>query len=169
MRGTGCKEVLIGLESPIDAGLKGLETKRDWKAQRLPRYRDAVQTIQSHGIRVNGCFILGLDGQTPAIFEDVYRAVDDLELFDVQITIQTPFPGTALYRRLAAEGRLLEEAPWDHCTLFDVAFRPTDMSVEELRSGFRELARALYGADVTRQRHDRFADRYLRARKLREP
>lgn len=167
MRASGCAEVLIGLESPVDAGLAGLETKVDWKRRQLPRYRDAVQRIQSHGIRVNGCFILGLDGQTPSIFDEVYRAVQELALFDVQITVQTPFPGTPLYARLRDEGRLLEEAPWEKCTLFDVTYTPSHMTVEELRAGFRDLAQRLYSEDFTHRRHQQFADQYLRNRRHR--
>ena len=169
MRASGCAEVLIGLESPTEAGLAGLETKVDWKRRKLSAHRPAVQRIQSHGIRVNGCFILGLDGQTPAIFDEVYRSVEELELFDVQITIQTPFPGTPLYARLRDEGRLLADAPWERCTLFDVTYRPSNMTVEELQSGFRDLAERLYSEDATRRRHERFADQFLRARRRSAP
>ena len=28
---------------------------------------------RSHGIRVNGCFVIGLDGHTPDVFDEVYR------------------------------------------------------------------------------------------------
>ena len=40
----------------------------------------------------------------------------------MQITVLTPFPGTRLYDRLLAEGRLLYPGAWDRCTLFDVNF-----------------------------------------------
>src|SRR5690606_27099959 len=65
LRDAGCVEVLIGLESPVAEGLAGLEMRNDWKRKRLPEYAQAIHRIQSHGIRVNGCFILGLDGQGP--------------------------------------------------------------------------------------------------------
>jgi len=93
---SGCAELLIGLESPVEAGLAGLELKTDWKRKQWPQYKQAVARIQSHGIRVDGCFVLGLDGHTPDIFDKVYEFALDTELFDVQITIQTPFPGTPL-------------------------------------------------------------------------
>ena len=64
--------------------------------------------------------------------------------FEVQVTVQTPFPGTPLYRRLAAEGRLLQERFWDRCTLFDVNYQPTHMTVDELESGLRWLFTELY-------------------------
>jgi radical SAM superfamily enzyme YgiQ (UPF0313 family) len=162
MREAGCAEVLIGLESPVEAGLAGIELKRDWKRKHWPQYREAVRRIQSHGIRVNGCFVLGLDGHTPEVFDEVYDFAAESELFDVQITIQTPFPGTPLHRRLAGEGRLLVENAWERCTLFDVNFRPRDMTVEELRDGFRALAVRLYAEDITRWRKENFNRKYLR-------
>jgi radical SAM superfamily enzyme YgiQ (UPF0313 family) len=117
---SGCAEVLIGLESPTRDGLAGLELKNDWKQRHWESYRQAVTRIQSHGIRVNGCFILGLDGQSVDIFDQVRDFAKDTEMFDVQITINTPFPGTPLHARLKREGRLLQEAAWDRCTLFDI-------------------------------------------------
>ena len=72
----------------------------------------------------------------------------------MQIAILTPFPGTPLYDRLLAEGRLIEPERWDLCTLFDVNYRPRKMSVEELRSGIRWLR--LYGAEETAARRRPF-------------
>jgi radical SAM superfamily enzyme YgiQ (UPF0313 family) len=167
MRQAGCVEVLIGLESPESAGLDGLELRRDWKLSKLPRYRSAVHTIQSHGIRVNGCFILGLDGQGPEIFDRVYDFARELELYDVQITLQTPFPGTPLYERLKREGRLLQERPWGRSTLFDLNFVPRPMSAEELVGGMRSLAARLYGAECTAWRREVWKRKYARGHRAR--
>lgn len=162
MRRSGCEEILVGLESPNPAELRALERRRDWKRQRLAGYGEAVHRIQSHGIRVNGCFILGLDGQTADIFEQLPAYIEALGLYDAQITLATPFPGSDLYRKLREEGRLFEERPWDRMTLFDLTFQPRPMSTRELREGFRVLARAIYSKDATQQRRNRFRERFLR-------
>jgi len=162
MRESGCAEVLIGLESPVEAGLEGLELNANWKRRQLPRYREAVETIQSHGVRVNGCFVLGLDGQGPDIFDAVFRFAEESCLYDVQITLATPFPGTPLRERLRREGRLFEDRPWPRCTLFDLTFRPTPMSAEELVAGFRDLAVRLYSEPFTKWRRENVRKRYLR-------
>lgn len=162
MRECGCVEVLIGLESPVDAGLAGLELKSDWKRKQRPKHLDAVRRIQSHGIRVNGCFVLGLDGHAPDVFDEVYRFAEESELFDVQITIQTPFPGTPLYQRLEREKRLLHDRAWQRCTLFDVMYEPRPMTADELAEGFRRLAVRLYGDELTKWRRENFNQKYLR-------
>ncbi|MEM7625793.1 MAG: radical SAM protein [Planctomycetota bacterium] len=164
MRTAGCAQVLIGLESPTAAGLNLLELRGDWKRRKLPRHREAVRRIQSHGIRVNGCFVIGLDGHGPDIFDRVFDAAVDYELYDVQITLQTPFPGTPLYRRLKAEGRLTHDGQWERCTLFDLNYEPRGMTAEQLTEGFRDLAVRLYSDEQTRWRRDLFASKYARSR-----
>ncbi|MCU0782286.1 MAG: B12-binding domain-containing radical SAM protein, partial [Akkermansiaceae bacterium] len=156
MRETGCAQVLIGFESPVEAGLSGLEVRSDWKHRQFPRYKEAIRTIQAHGITVNGCFILGLDGHTTGIFDQVFDFVRDAELYEVQITVLTPFPGTPLYARLEREGRLLEPRNWKKCTLFDINFQPARMSVDELHDGFKRLAAELYSDGFTQWRRGRF-------------
>lgn len=157
MRETGCAQVLIGLESPSEAGLQGLELRNDWKLRQLPRYIEAVRTIQSRGITANGCFVIGLDGHTVDIFDQVANFVREAELYEVQVTLMTPFPGTPLYARLEREGRLIEPHNWKKCTLFDINFRPANMSVDELHAGFRKLAVDLYSEEFTNWRRNRFA------------
>ena len=165
MREGGCAQVLVGFESPVETGLSGLEMKTDWKRKHWPQYREAIARIQSHGIRVNGCFVLGLDGHTPEVFDQVQEFAVETELFDVQITIQTPFPGTPLYERLKGENRLLHDGQWERCTLFDINYRPQPMTVDQLRAGFHRLAVDLYSDEITKWRRENFNRKYLRPAK----
>jgi radical SAM superfamily enzyme YgiQ (UPF0313 family) len=156
MRDSGCVQVLIGLESPSTNQLHGVELHSDWKAKQCDQYAASIERIQSHGISVNGCFVLGLDGADPQSFDDILNFVKSSKLHEVQITVQTPFPGTPLYRRLEREGRLIRPEAWEYCTLFDVNFQPSHMTVEELRGGLRGLAEQIYGDEMTRQRKRHF-------------
>lgn len=159
MRDSGCQQILIGLESPRRASLRGIERVSDWKARQQENYKMAIAKIQSYGITVNGCFILGLDGDTPEIFDDVLEFVRDSGLYEVQVTFLTAFPNTPLYRRLKAEGRLLRENAWELCTLFDINFQPRGMSVEQLQAGFLRLVKELYSAEETAKRRRNFKRR----------
>jgi radical SAM superfamily enzyme YgiQ (UPF0313 family) len=152
MREAGCAQVLIGLESPTAVPLEELELRRDWKRRRFDGYREAIARVQSHGIAVNGCFVLGLDGATSDDFAAVRGFVEESGLHEVQITVQTAFPGTPLYARLERDGRLLDATAWERCTLFDVNFRPTDMTVEELERGLVDLSKELYSAPAKERR-----------------
>jgi radical SAM superfamily enzyme YgiQ (UPF0313 family) len=156
MRDAGCRQILIGLESPTPSGLDGVERRANWKLRQITRYESAVRTIQSRGIAVNGCFVLGLDGDTPEVFDAVYDFAQRVGLFDVQITVLTPFPGTPLYARLAREGRIIAPGAWNTCTLFDVNFEPRNMSADHLQRGLVALAQRLYDPIAVAQRRERF-------------
>jgi radical SAM superfamily enzyme YgiQ (UPF0313 family) len=159
MRDSGCQQILVGLESPRRPGLDGLELKSNWKARQLDGYKEAIAKIQSYGITVNGCFILGLDGNTPAVFDDVLDFVRTSGLYEVQVTFQTAFPNTPLYHRLKKEGRILRDGAWELCTLFDINFEPRDMTRDQLQSGFLQLVKTLYGDEETHTRRSNFRKR----------
>src|SRR5262249_7411875 len=133
----------------------------NFKARRSNSAMEAVRRIQRHGITVDGCFILGLDGQTTDIFQDVLDFANQIPLYDVQITILTPFPGTPLYDRLLREGRILEPGRWDLCTLFDVNFVPKNMNTDELRDGIYWLTERLYNETIVEERRRRYFETLL--------
>jgi radical SAM superfamily enzyme YgiQ (UPF0313 family) len=164
MRQAGCRQVLIGLESPNQTPLDGIELHSNFKARQASRYAQAVREIQSYGITVNGCFILGLDRHTPEIFQQIYDFSVAYSLYDVQITLLTPFPGTPLYERLLKEGRILQPGRWDLCTLFDVNFQPLGMTPQQLREGIYWLSQKLYSDECTQRRRAKFFQNVRRAR-----
>ncbi|MGA3284659.1 MAG: radical SAM protein [Verrucomicrobiota bacterium] len=156
LRDAGCQQVLIGLESPCRTSLYGVEMKSNWKLRQQDFYTEAIAKIQSFGITVNGCFILGLDGDTRDVFDDVLNFVRESKLYEVQVTFMTAFPGTPLYARLKREGRVIRDRAWELCTLFDINFRPKNMSVEQLQNGFLKLVKQLYSAGETHERRSKF-------------
>ena len=163
MREAGCKQVLIGFEHPTYEALNGVERRANWKAKRVGEYSAAVERIQRHGITVNGCFVLGLDGTGPETAGEILRFTRDSGMYDVQVTYLTPFPGTPLWKRLARDGRILDEAATERCTLFDVNFRPDRMSVSELEDAFIGLVAALYDEQAVQERFRAFRE-HLRGR-----
>ena len=156
MRDSGCQQVLIGLESPRKTSLNGVELHNNWKMRQRENYFAAVQRIQSYGITVNGCFIFGLDGDTPEVFDEVLAFVKESGLYEVQVTFLTAFPGTPLYQRLKQEGRIIRDKAWELCTLFDINIVPKNMTVAELQSGFVGLVKRLYSANETSGRRRQF-------------
>jgi radical SAM superfamily enzyme YgiQ (UPF0313 family) len=160
---SGCRQVLIGFEDPHEDALAGID-RSGFKKKRAAHYLEAIDKIQSHGVSVNGCFIVGLDTHTPDVFEKLKAFIDRSGLLEVQITVMTPFPGTPLHDRLRREGRLLKDRYWDRCTLFDVNYVPKRMTVRQLEEGLMYLFREVYNESefVKRQR------RYMEIVKERE-
>lgn len=147
MAAAGCAQVLLGVESPVHSyagmGPKGAPAQRMF---------EAIVAIQDCGIAVNACFVAGADGETCQSMEQLGELVAACPAADVQLTLQTPFPGTALRARLARAGRLLEDRTWKLHTLFEVTHRPDRMTVAELQAGFRQLLARLYSPAEARRR-----------------
>jgi radical SAM superfamily enzyme YgiQ (UPF0313 family) len=167
MKDAGCAQILIGLESPNSSGLDGLEHKANWKMKQRDSYLRAIEAIQDAGITVNGCFVLGLDGQDTTSFDAVFDFVRASGLYEVQITVMTAFPNAPLYDRLNATGRLIDPEAWEACTLFDVNYLPEKMTVAELETGFRELGRRIYDTGFIEERRRRFFERQSELRRAR--
>ncbi len=143
---SGCVQVLVGIES-LAFQYAGMGRK---DAQ-LTRVMRAVDVIQDHGIVVNGCFIVGADGETNQSLDRLATFISDSRLAEVQLTVQTPFPGTSLYRRLQSQGRLLDRS-WSNYNLFDVVYAPDILSVSELELGLRRILTEIFGASENRKR-----------------
>jgi len=168
MAASGCAQVLVGLESPDPAVLGGIGMQGAWKQRKSRHYLEAVRRIQDAGITVNGCFILGLDHTDTRSFDAIWAFIQESMLYEVQLTVMTPFPGTPLYERLRGEGRLTHGGMWDRCTLFDVNFTPANMSAEELRRGLIDLGQRVYSREFTDYRRRKFVERRRRLRELAE-
>ncbi len=152
---SGCAQLLIGMEA-TSADELGETDSSGWKRKRLSHYMAAIEKIQSRGISVNGCFVMGFDHAGPDVFERTARFVKESGLTEVQVTVLTPFPGTALFERLKGEGRLIDATNWGACTLFDVNFVPSSMSPSELREGFKWLIGELYSESESARRKSMF-------------
>jgi len=69
---------------------------------------ELTRELRSHGIRVQGSTIIGLEHHTPENIQDeIERAVShDVDFH--QFMLYTPVPGTPLYSEMKQEGRLLD-------------------------------------------------------------
>jgi hypothetical protein len=68
-----------------------------------------TRELQSHGIRVQGSTIIGMEHHTP---ENLQREIDHAVAHDAdchQFMLYTPVPGTPLHAQMGAEGRLLDD------------------------------------------------------------
>jgi radical SAM superfamily enzyme YgiQ (UPF0313 family) len=165
IRKSGGFQILIGFESLNSQNLSQIE---QWKAHHLENYEKLVQKIQSYGICIIGTFIVGLDEDTPDVFPKILEFVCKTGLFDAQILIATPLPGTELMARMQQEGRLLKEIFWDRCNLAEINFKPRQMSVETLAQGYLWLYKNLYTQEDMAKKMDLLKKSLLVYRELME-
>ena len=139
MKRSGCEGLFIGFESVNEASIKGVHKGQN----SLDRYEQAVRNIHDRGMMVNASFVFGLDGDTPDTFRNTLEWIIRNRIETVTSHIMTPYPGTVLYDRLKAEGRITT----DDLSLYNTAnvvFRPARMSAEELQSGYLWIYRQVY-------------------------
>lgn len=100
-------EQLVGLGiSWVWMGLEGKDSR--YPKRRGINTEELVRDLQSHGIRVLGSSIIGLDEHTPDnIDAAIDHAVGHATEFH-QFMLYTPLPGTPLYQRLKAQGSLID-------------------------------------------------------------
>lgn len=95
----GIEWIWLGLESGSSAYAKLKDTDT----------LELARTLQSHGIRVHGSTIIGLEHHTPQNIDDeIDHAIAHQTVFH-QFMLYTPVPGTPLYRQVQSEGRLVPD------------------------------------------------------------
>jgi radical SAM superfamily enzyme YgiQ (UPF0313 family) len=115
---SGCFGVLIGFEAATPEGL--IEVHKKFNTIRNRDLRDSVIAIQRRGIAVVGSFVIGLDVDTKGIGTTVAETANHYSVAAITVLILTPLPGTDLWKKLDAEGRILKKDfpnDWRYYTL----------------------------------------------------
>ena len=146
--------VFIGIESPRKESLA--ETKK-LQNERIDLV-EAVHKIQSHNLFVTCGMIVGFDSDDPSIFDEQYNFLQVAQIPFAMPSVLLAVPKTPLYKRLEAEGRLLEPDPTgtDRSHYVGTAggtnFYPKLMTREELAAGQQALYRRLYAPGAFAER-----------------
>lgn len=135
----GCVGMFVGFESLNQQTLAALGKRTN----HADGYLDQVRAIQEQGIGILGSFVLGCDGDTPAIFEPILRFCETARLEAAIFPILTPYPGTQVRARLEREGRITSN-DWRDYDMGHVNFTPTGMSAAELQAGHDWLNSSFY-------------------------
>jgi radical SAM superfamily enzyme YgiQ (UPF0313 family) len=137
---SGCKQLFIGFESVSQASVN--EVSKAFN--RVDEYARAIERIHSHGISVQAGIVFGFDNDTEAVFGETLDFLEATGVQNATFNILTPFPGTRLYERLEAEGRILTRDWSKYNSRADVVFQPRHMSPETLLAGYRYANRRFY-------------------------
>ena len=136
---SGCRGLLIGFESIVAGNLRDSSKVFNKPAH----FARVVDLLHAHGIAVYGCFVFGMDHDTPDVFLQTARFAVEAGIDLPRFAIVTPFPGTALYQRLDREGRILTRN-WELYDGQHVVFQPHGMSVRQLQEGTERAWRYTY-------------------------
>jgi radical SAM superfamily enzyme YgiQ (UPF0313 family) len=104
---------------------------------------ELIADLHHLGISIQGCFVFGLDHDTPEVFDATVDFAVDAGIDLPRFAVLTPFPGTALHNRLAAEGRILTR-DWELYDGQHVVFQPKNMSVAQLVDGHQQAWKKVY-------------------------
>jgi radical SAM superfamily enzyme YgiQ (UPF0313 family) len=88
--------------------------------------------------------VFGFDHDTPEIFRNTIDFLEDAGVQNATFNILTPFPGTPLFRRMEAEGRILTRDWRKYNSRDHVVYQPKRMSGTELLAGFRYANERFY-------------------------
>jgi radical SAM superfamily enzyme YgiQ (UPF0313 family) len=140
---SGCRGVLIGMESLDPENLHRMG--KSWNIA-SGSYERSLRQFRKHGLAVYGTFVFGYDNDDARLIQRSIDFAREQKLFLAAFNHLIPFPGTPLYRRLEAEGRLLKPRWWldPESRVGDVTFRPKRMSADELEALCLDARRQFY-------------------------
>jgi radical SAM superfamily enzyme YgiQ (UPF0313 family) len=155
MREAGFNQVFIGIETPDPEGLK--ETG---KIQNLNSDMErSIRTIQGHGMEVMAGFIIGFDNDKEDIFDRQISFIQRNAIPKAMIGFLNALPGTRLYQRLMAEGRILKASLGNNTHNMTINFK-TIMDPVRLKEGYKKILACIYDFNLKNyfERCSRFLD-----------
>ena len=136
---SGCRGLLMGLESVSKKALR-----RQHKGFNDPEdYPRVVEELHRRGIAIQGCFVFGMDDDTPEVFLETAKFAVECGIDLPRFAIATPFPATEFYRQLESEGRILTR-DWEFYDGQHVVFQPAQMTVAQLQKGNEQAWKYAY-------------------------
>ena len=139
----GCRGMLVGFESFNRESLK--DYHKGINRLNVHRYKHLVDGFHRAGIPVFGAFIIGADQDDEEAVADTAIQSVKLGIDTIQITNLTPLPGTQMYNRLMAEGRIFATnypEDWERYTFVETVYHPKKVSAAKLDETIYELRHA---------------------------
>ncbi|MDD3739295.1 MAG: radical SAM protein [Lentimicrobiaceae bacterium] len=151
---SGCKILLIGIESEVSSGLKDVHKNLNLKIG-VDNYKKSFKKIHKYGISVLGTFIFGLDSDTPQMLSNRRDYIIKSSVDTYQASILTPLPETPLYKKLEKEGRITKTNypdDWEYYNVLEPVFKPNNMSGEEMINVMDDVWHSIYNRRTARKK-----------------
>ena len=128
---SGCVSVFVGMESIFEESLG--ETHKPFN--KVKKFEEEIKMFHNYGIMVNPGIVFGFDNDDESVFERTVEFLIRNRCELAYFNVLTPLPGTPLYTRYEAAGRIFDRN-WAHYDGKYVTFYPTRMTPEQLQNGF---------------------------------
>lgn len=135
----GLRSLFVGFETFSPENLLACNKKQNLSKD----YQAVAKRLSELGIMINGSFVFGMDHDKPDVFERTVEWAVQNGVTTATFHIQTPYPGTRVYKQMSASGRLTT-ANWDLYDTRHVVYRPALMSAETLKAGYDRAYKQFY-------------------------
>lgn len=136
---SGLRSLFVGFETLNEENLRA-----QGKFQNLNRdYAAAIRRLHDLGVMVNASFVFGMDNDEETVFDRTVAWAVAQGIETATFHILTPYPGTALYERLANQRRIASY-DWNFYDTRHVVFQPARMSSDVLEAGYWRAYRDFY-------------------------
>jgi len=158
----GFVSVFIGIETTEMASLSECG-----KSQNINRNLiQSVHKIQKKGLEVSGGFILGFDNDSLSVFQKQIDFIRDSGIISAMVGLLNAPIKTRLYKRLKAEGRIVNEFIGNNTDL-RLNFIPK-MDIKQLFEGYTKVIKGIYSGPAYYSRVLEFVKRFTPNRKHNE-
>lgn len=137
MKKSGCEIILIGFESLNEANLNQMNKSFNYA---LGERDELVKRIHDAGIGIYATFVFGYDNDDERTVNDAVEFAKKHNFYTAAFNHLLPFPNTALYERLKADGRLIYDKWWlaEGYNYGELAFNPKLLPAEKMSSLCRD-------------------------------
>ena len=144
---SGGKWIFCGLESIDPDRLKDISKGFNKPAE----YKDVLERMAERRIYAITSFIFGIDGEPADAAERVLEAIATWPPGLPVFGLLTPYPGTSLYTRLAAAGRLDRPRHWLDFKPFHTTFTPIGSTADAVHAQVARAWSGSYDPEATRR------------------
>jgi radical SAM superfamily enzyme YgiQ (UPF0313 family) len=135
----GLRSLFVGFETLSTTNLAGQHKRHNLKVD----YAAAIARLHDLGVMVNASFVFGMDDDDETVFGRTVDWALEQGIETATFHILTPYPGTALHRRMGAQQGIFTEDGNVYDTRHAV-FHPARMTPETLEAGYWEAYRRFY-------------------------
>lgn len=135
----GLRSVFIGFESISTRSLEMAGKRQNLRSNA----NRAIKRLHDLGVRINGSFVFGLDGDDADVFDRTVEWAVHHGLTTATFHIATPYPGTRFHAEMKRQDRILHE-DWELYDTRHVVFQPLNMSSEQLLAGYHRAYKEFY-------------------------